>query len=119
MEEGRTGVEVGDVVGGRWHLTDRLGQGAFGMVYKAEDTSALGLGEAAIKVLKRGIDSAQVLARFAQEQRALARLNHPHIAHLLDAGRVASDLGLPPLDPAHDRAMICGSAFVANAAKPT
>ena len=37
------------------------------------------------------------------------RLQRGRITDLLDAGRVASDLGLPPLDPAHDRAMICGS----------
>ena len=41
----------------------------------------------------RGLDSAAVLARFAQEQQALARLNHPHIARLFDAGRSAD--GLP------------------------
>ena len=50
-------------------------------------------GQAAIKMLKRGMDSGALLARFAQEQRALARLNHPHIARLFDAGLTAD--GLP------------------------
>ena len=72
---------------GAWEVTGPLGTGGMAEVVRARRADGAWEGEAAIKVLKRGIDSAQVLARFAQEQRALARLNHPHIARLLDAGR--------------------------------
>lgn len=78
---------------GPWRLSTRLGAGGMGDVWLARRDDGAYDGEAAIKVLKRGMDSAAVLARFAQEQQALARLTHPHIAHLLDAGRTAD--GLP------------------------
>ena len=78
---------------GPWRITGRLGAGGMGDVWLAERGDGAYAGQAAIKVLKRGMDSAAVLARFAQEQQALARLQHPHIAHLVDAGRTAD--GLP------------------------
>ncbi|MBQ0943239.1 serine/threonine protein kinase [Ideonella sp. 4Y16] len=78
---------------GAWEIVGPLGAGGMAEVMLARRADGAWDGEAAVKVLKRGMDSAAVLARFALEQRALARLNHPHIAHLLDAGRSAS--GLP------------------------
>ena len=78
---------------GPWRITGRLGAGGMGDVWLAERADGAYSGRAAIKVLKRGMDSAAVLARFALEQQALARLQHAHIAHLLDAGRTAD--GLP------------------------
>lgn len=78
---------------GAWRVGDLLGRGGMGEVWAATRDDGAWEGRAAIKVLKRGMDSAAVLERFALEQRALARLNHPHIAHLLDAGR--TDDGLP------------------------
>ncbi|MFT3954245.1 MAG: serine/threonine-protein kinase [Piscinibacter sp.] len=78
---------------GAWRITARIGGGGMGEVWRAERADGAFVGQAAIKLLKRGMDSDAVLARFALEQQALARLNHPHIAHLLDAGR--SDDGLP------------------------
>lgn len=78
---------------GAWRLTVPLGSGGMGEVWAAERDDGRYRGEAAVKLLKRGMDSAAVLARFAQEQQALARLQHPHIAQLLDAG--LSDDGLP------------------------
>ena len=78
---------------GAWRITGVLGRGGMGEVWAAERADGAYEGRAAVKVLKRGLDSQRVLARFAQEQRALARLNHPHIAHLLDAGRTPD--GLP------------------------
>jgi len=85
---GRTGQRLGP-----WAITGLLGRGGMGEVWAAQRADGAYDGRAAIKVLRQGLDSQQVLARFAQEQRALARLNHPHIAHLLDAGRTAD--GLP------------------------
>ena len=60
-----------------------------GEVWLAERADGAYAGQAAIKVVRAGRSSASVLARFAVEQQALARLSHPHIAHLLDAGRTA------------------------------
>jgi len=78
---------------GAWALREQLGSGGMGEVWRAGRADGAYQGEAAVKLLKRGMDSAAVLRRFAQEQQALARLDHPHIARLLDAG--LSPEGLP------------------------
>jgi hypothetical protein len=78
---------------GAWEIVAPLGAGGMGEVFRARRADGSFEGEAAIKVLKRGMDSKAVLQRFALERRVLARLHHPHIAHLLDAG-VTPD-GLP------------------------
>ena len=78
---------------GAWLIVERLGVGGMGEVWLAERADGAYNGQAAIKVLRRGMDSSQVLQRFAQEQQALARLQHPHIAQLIDAGRTPD--GLP------------------------
>jgi eukaryotic-like serine/threonine-protein kinase len=88
IETGREGQRLG-----AWLITERLGQGGMGDVWLAQRADGAYTGQAAVKVLKRGMDSAAVLARFALEQQSLARLQHPHIAHLLDAGRTPD--GLP------------------------
>ncbi|MFN0182646.1 MAG: protein kinase domain-containing protein, partial [Aquabacterium sp.] len=87
-EADRTGQRLG-----AWRIVGRAGSGGMGDVWRAQRADGAYSGQAAIKVLKRGMDSAAVLARFAQEQQALARLNHPHIAALFDAGRTPD--GLP------------------------
>ncbi len=87
-EPGREGQLLGP-----WRVVARLGTGGMGNVWLAERADGAYEGQAAIKVLKRGMDTATVLERFAQEQQALARMAHPHIAHLLDAGQ--TDDGLP------------------------
>lgn len=78
---------------GAWEVVGLLGSGGMGEVYEARRVDDQFDGLAAIKLLKRGMDSAAVLRRFAHERRALARLNHPHIARLFDAGLSAD--GLP------------------------
>ncbi len=78
---------------GPWQIVAPLGTGGMGDVFEAERADGSYQGRAAIKVIRRGMDSAAVLQRFALERQALARLNHPHIASLLDAG-VNAD-GLP------------------------
>mgnify|MGYP003333112246 FL=1 len=84
----RTGERLG-----AWEIVGPLGSGGMGDVFEAVRADGAFDGRAAIKVLKRGMDSAAVLARFAQERRALARLNHAHIARLYDAGMTGD--GLP------------------------
>ena len=71
---------------GRWRLLRELGRGGMGEVWLAERDEGDFVQQAAVKRLKRGMDSVEVLRRFAQERRILAGLNHPHIARLLDGG---------------------------------
>ena len=78
---------------GNWTLVRAIGAGGMGEVFEARRADGQYEGRAAVKLLKRGMDSAAVLQRFALERQALARLNHPGIARLLDAG--ASAEGLP------------------------
>ena len=78
---------------GPWQLDGLLGSGGMGEVYRAHRADGAYVGFAAVKILKRGMDSVGVLQRFAQEQQALATLNHPHIARLFDAGLTPD--GLP------------------------
>ena len=78
---------------GAWQIVRPVGTGGMGDVFEARRADGSYDGRAALKLLKRGMDSAAVLKRFAQERQALARLNHPHIAHLFDAG--LSPDGLP------------------------
>lgn len=78
---------------GNWTLVRPLGVGGMGEVFEARRADGQYEGRAAVKLLKRGMDSAAVLQRFALERQALARLSHPGIARLLDAG--ASAEGLP------------------------
>ncbi len=84
----RTGEQLGP-----WQIVRALGAGGMGDVFEARRADGSFEGRAAVKLLKRGMDSVAVLQRFAHERQALARLNHPHIATLLDAG--LSNDGLP------------------------
>ena len=87
-ESRREGQRVGP-----WRITAPLGRGGMGEVWLAQRDDGAYEGRAAVKVLRTGLDSQRVLDRFALEQRALARLDHPNIARLLDAGR--TDDGQP------------------------
>jgi eukaryotic-like serine/threonine-protein kinase len=78
---------------GAWRLVSPLGAGGMGEVWRAERSDGRYQGNAAIKLLKHGMGSQGVLQRFSLEQQALARLAHPHIARLLDAG--LSPRGVP------------------------
>ncbi len=76
--------KAGDVLGA-YRLVEKLGEGGFGLVWRAEQSHPLKR-EVALKLLKRGMDSRQILARFEQERRMLAAMEHPCIATMLDAG---------------------------------
>jgi hypothetical protein len=97
-DPGREGERLG-----AWRIVAPLGSGGMGQVWRAERADGAYAGEAAVKVLKRGMDTEAVLARFAQEQQALARLSHPHIARLLDAGRTADGLPYFVMERVHGR----------------
>ncbi|MEM9379335.1 MAG: serine/threonine-protein kinase, partial [Planctomycetota bacterium] len=70
---------------GRYRLLSRLGEGGFGTVYRAEQTEGVQR-EVALKVLRPGMDSPEIVARFEAERQALALMDHPGIAKVLDAG---------------------------------
>jgi serine/threonine protein kinase/tetratricopeptide (TPR) repeat protein len=89
-EEPRT-ERPGTVIG-PYKLLEQIGEGGFGVVFLAEQQQPLRR-RVALKVLKPGMDSRQVIARFEAERQALALMDHPHIAKVLDAG--ATDAGRP------------------------
>ena len=85
-------VCAGDRIG-PWRLIEELGRGGMGVVWLAERADGQFEQRAALKLIKRGMDSEAVQARFLRERQILARLEHPHIARLLDGG-ITED-GLP------------------------
>jgi len=72
----------------RFHLIEKLGEGGFAVVYRALQQEPVRR-EVAVKVLKAQVASEHVLARFETERQTLARMEHPGIARLWDAGRTA------------------------------
>jgi serine/threonine protein kinase len=74
---------------GRYRLLQEIGEGGFGVVYLAEQTDPVKR-RVALKVLKPGMDTREIVARFAAEQQALALMNHPNIAHVFDGGATGS-----------------------------
>lgn len=81
----------GDEVGS-YRLVECIGEGGFGMVWRAEQFEPVKR-QVALKIIKRGMDTGQVLARFDHERQALASMDHPGIAAMLDAS--ASEDGRP------------------------
>jgi eukaryotic-like serine/threonine-protein kinase len=85
----------GKIIGkqlGPYKLLRQLGEGGCGIVYLAEQKSPIRR-QVALKLIKPGMDSKQVLARFEAERQVLALLDHPNIAHVFDANM--TDTGLP------------------------
>ncbi|REK03612.1 MAG: hypothetical protein DWQ36_19880 [Acidobacteria bacterium] len=75
---------------GPWRLLDELGRGGMGTVHLAERADGAYTQRAAVKLIKRGMDSDTIVGRFLRERQILAQLEHPNIARLLDGG-VAED----------------------------
>lgn len=73
---------------GPYKIIEEIGEGGFGIVYRAEETGAVSR-EVAVKVLKPGMDTRQIIARFEAERQALALLDHPNIARILGVGESA------------------------------
>lgn len=84
---GATVPEVGRV--GPYRIVGELGHGGMGTVFLAERDDAEYRKEVALKIIRRGMDSAAVVARFRNERQLLAALSHPNIATLLDGGTTA------------------------------
>jgi len=83
-DSGKSLRELGSHLG-RYKLLSILGEGGFGMVYLAEQEHPIRR-LVALKVIKPGMDTKQVVARFETERQALALLDHPNIAQVYDAG---------------------------------
>jgi len=75
---------VGKIIG-RYKLLEKVGEGGFGVVYVAQQKEPV-CRRVALKVIKLGMDTKEVIARFEAERQALALMDHPNIAKVLDAG---------------------------------
>jgi eukaryotic-like serine/threonine-protein kinase len=83
--------QPGDRIG-RYKLLEQIGEGGFGVVWMAEQTEPVRR-RVALKIIKLGMDSKQVVARFEAERQALALMDHPNIARVFDGG--ATETGRP------------------------
>jgi serine/threonine protein kinase len=73
---------------GNYKLLQRIGEGGFGVVYMAEQVEFVHR-KVALKIIKAGMDTKQVIARFEAERQALAMMEHPNIARVLDVGETS------------------------------
>ena len=91
LESNQTTVLLADSVGGSgdsigpFKLLQPIGEGGCGVVYMAEQSEPIRR-RVALKVIKLGMDTRQVIARFEAERQALAMMDHPNIAKVLDGG---------------------------------
>jgi tetratricopeptide (TPR) repeat protein/serine/threonine protein kinase len=83
---------------GPYKLLQQIGEGGMGTVFMAEQTHPMQR-KVALKIIKPGMDSAQVIARFEAERQALALMDHPNIARVLDAGTTGEPGALASGDP--------------------
>jgi eukaryotic-like serine/threonine-protein kinase len=87
VTEERPGARIG-----RFQILQKIGEGGFGVVYMAEQREPVKR-RVALKIIKLGMDTRQVVARFEAERQALAMMEHPNIARVLDGG--ATETGRP------------------------
>jgi tetratricopeptide (TPR) repeat protein len=85
----RQGEGVGTVLAGRYKLLEQIGEGGMGTVWVAEQTQPVRR-KVALKLIKAGLSSSTVLYRFEAERQALAVMDHPNIAKVLDGGTTES-----------------------------
>jgi WD40 repeat protein/serine/threonine protein kinase len=88
-------VSLDDGVGsqiGHYKLIERIGEGGFGVVFMAEQQQPMRR-TVALKVLKAGMDTRQIVSRFEAERQALALMDHPNIAKVLDGGTTSGEPG--------------------------
>jgi len=88
----------GSVIDGRYKLLQQIGEGGMGVVYLAEQTEPVRR-KVALKIIKPGMDTAAVIARFEAERQALAIMEHQNIARVLDAGTTGGAGFQPASEP--------------------
>jgi len=88
----REAYRPGSIIASGYQLVRKVGEGGMGQVWLAQQSIPVQR-QVAIKLVKMGMDSSAMLARFELEKQALARMNHPNIAHVFDAGMTT--LGQP------------------------
>ena len=86
---GPSAVEGSGTVIGRYKLLQQIGEGGFGLVFMAEQLEPVRR-MVALKIIKAGMDTREVIARFEAERQALALMDHPNIARVLDGGTTVS-----------------------------
>ena len=91
LDESHLAEGPGTVIG-RYKLLEKIGEGGMAVVYMAEQTEPIRR-KVALKIIKLGMNTKQVIARFEAERQALAMMDHPNIAKVLDAG--ATETGRP------------------------
>ena len=91
-QEKPRGIEGANTRIGRYKLIERMGEGGCGVVYLAEQEEPVRR-QVALKIIRLGMDTERVIARFEMERQALAMMSHPNIAQVLDAG--ATETGRP------------------------
>src|SRR5208282_1637497 len=87
--DGPSPVEHPGTIIGPYKLLEQIGEGGFGLVFMAQQQQPVRR-KVAVKVLKPGMDSRQVIARFEAERQALALMDHVNIARVLEAGETTS-----------------------------
>jgi serine/threonine protein kinase/tetratricopeptide (TPR) repeat protein len=100
--------KAGDRIG-RYRLLEQIGEGGFGVVWMAEQEEPVRR-RVALKIIKLGMDTKEVVARFEVERQALALMDHPHIAKVFDGGAI----GVPhsPLPALHSPLLLGRPYFV-------
>jgi tetratricopeptide (TPR) repeat protein len=78
-------LQPGQLFAGRYKLREKLGEGGMGVVFVADQTEPVQR-RVALKIIRAGLDTQRLLARFEQERQALALMDHPNIAKVFDAG---------------------------------
>ncbi len=98
----KAGIDGPGTTIGRYELLELIGEGGMGLVYLAEQKEPVRR-KAALKIIKPGMDSRQIVARFEAERQTLALLDHPNIAHVFDAG--CTETGRPYFVMEHVKGM--------------
>ncbi len=107
-------ADIGTVIAGKYKLLQQIGEGGMGTVYMAEQTHPVHR-KVALKVIKPGMDSRQVIARFEAERQALAMMDHVNIARVFDGGTTDSppvvERSPPVVERSPDRSTPPGQAW--------
>jgi eukaryotic-like serine/threonine-protein kinase len=117
LDEVKLTEGAGTVIG-RYKLLEKLGEGGFGAVWAAEQREPVRR-RVALKIIKLGMDTKQVVARFEAERQALAMMDHPNIAKVLDAGMTEGSAGWKPaVSPTGSRPGVASSSAPVSSNPP-